>query len=545
MSEDLIKVIEQVAFEKGLPADEVFEVVKEAIKAAYKKDYGSEDQDVRVEIDKQTGNFRVFVKKTVVSVPENPYLEIPIILARSLKKDIKLGDIIEVEENTLAGYGRIASQHARQAMVQKLYEIERKLVATNYQSKVGELVSGVVYEVEKKGVILTLEKAQAILPYSGQIPGEKYYPGQRLKCLLEKVDLSATGSGEQIVLTRSSTKFIEKLFEESVPELEEGNVKIERIVREPGKRTKLAVRSLQEGIDAVGTFVGPRGIRVRTVTEEINNEKLDLIPWSEDPEVFIRNSLAPARVLKIEFLHGKEVNVLVPEDQLALAIGKGGQNVRLASLLTGFNLNVRSNNLQEDNRFDKLNIEVSNTKIVLIHSDSSGPSDHWFPDLEEKLVELGLEVENRQFPEPEIAPKNVWLKFLFEEIGVDENTIIVGHSTGAICAMMAAEERKLRGIILVAPHYTDLGGKLGEESHWFDNKWRWDEIKKNCEFIIQYSSKDDPLISIDESIFVAEKLNSELKLFDNKGHFTASDGVLQFPEIVDDIKKKLGMSNRS
>ncbi len=343
MQDNFLEIIEQMALEKGLPKEKVENAVREGIAAAFRKDYGSVNQKVEVEIDEKTKIFRVFVFKKVVNFPEDENVEIPLILAKAISSNAKLGDFIRVEETPEAGYGRVASQVAKQVIEQKLHEAERELVALAYQDKVGEIMSGVVYEVDRKGVIITLDQGQCILKYEGQIKGERYYTGQRLRFLIEKIDLEASGSGEQIVVTRSSTDFIQKLFELEVPELSEKSVEIVKIAREPGRRTKVSVRSLQEGIDPVGTFVGQRGVRVRAVSDELGEEKLDLVLFSESLEDYIRNALSPAKVSKIEISEDKfSAKIFVPESQLALTIGRGGQNIRLAGILCGVELNVET-----------------------------------------------------------------------------------------------------------------------------------------------------------------------------------------------------------
>lgn len=343
MQDNFLEIIELMALEKGLPKEKVEHAVCEGIASAFRKDFGDPDQIVRVVIDEKAKLFRVFVSKKVVAFPQNEHTEIPFLLAKAISKNVKIGDLIEIEETPENGYGRVASQVAKQVIAQKLYEAERELVAMAYQDKVGQIMNGVVYEIDRKGVIITLEQGQCILKPDGQIRGEKYYTGQRLRFLIEKIDLEATGAGEQIVVTRSSKEFIQKLFEIEVPELSEKSVEIVNIAREPGRRTKVAVRSLQEGLDAVGTFVGQRGIRVRTVSDELGEEKLDLVLFSENQEDYIRNALSPAKIAKIEIAEDKlSAKIFVPESQLALTIGRGGQNIRLAGILCGLELNVET-----------------------------------------------------------------------------------------------------------------------------------------------------------------------------------------------------------
>ena len=338
MQTQFTQAIEQICEEKNIDKAIVMEAVEAALAAAYKKDYGEKDQEVRVEIKEDTGAIEVFVTKEVVEEVENSNLEISISAASKIKKDIKIGDTIEIMDLP-ADFGRIAAQTAKQVIVQRIREAERDMVFSEYKDKEGELLNCIVQRVEGDTVICDLGKASAVLYRNEQIQGERYYPNQRFRVFLVRVE--QTARGPQIIVSRSHPGMVKKLFESEVPEIAAGTVEIMGISREAGGRTKIAVRSTEDGIDPVGSFVGQRGIRVQSVMNEIGSEKIDIILYNEDPKVYIENALSPAKIAKIN-LDEKEqkAQVKVPEDQLSLAIGKQGQNVRLAAKLTGWNIDI-------------------------------------------------------------------------------------------------------------------------------------------------------------------------------------------------------------
>ncbi len=337
----LALAVRTIAEEKNLPEDTVREVVEQALAAAYRRDYGEREQEIRVTMNLNTGDVDAYVSKEVVETVGNPAYEISLKDAGVMQKNAKVGDLVEVHEK-VQNFGRVAAQTAKQVILQRLREAEREIVMAEYEDKIGTVINALVSRVEGNIVRVELGKAQGIMPRSEQIQGERYYPGQRLKVLLKDVERGFRGP--QLVVSRGSREFVEWLFRGEVPEMESGAVEIRDIAREAGVRTKLAVHSTVQGVDPVGTFVGGHGTRVNAVMSEIGEqEKIDIIVWSEDAVAYITNALSPTKVTKVTIDEAnKKALVTVPEDQLSIAIGKGGQNVRLASKLTGYELDIEA-----------------------------------------------------------------------------------------------------------------------------------------------------------------------------------------------------------
>lgn len=338
MQTQFAQAIKQICEEKNISKDVVMEAVAAALVAAYKKDYGEKDQEVRVVINEESGGIEVYVTKEVVEEVENSNMQISVEAANRIKKDAKVGDMIEIMDLP-ADFGRIAAQTAKQVIVQRIREAERDMVFSEYKDKEGEILNCSVQRIEGDTVICDLGKASGVLYPNEQIPGERYYPNQRFRVFVVRVE--QTAKGPQIVISRSHPGMVKRLFETEVPEIPAGIVEIKSVAREAGARTKIAVFSKESGVDPVGSCVGQRGIRVQSVMNEIGGEKIDIILWDEDPKVFITNALSPAKVLEINLNEEeKKAAVKVPEDQLSLAIGKQGQNVRLAAKLTGWNVDI-------------------------------------------------------------------------------------------------------------------------------------------------------------------------------------------------------------
>lgn len=331
--------LKAIAEEKNLPEETVQEVIEQALAAAYRRDYGDREQEVRVTMNIATGDVDAFVQKEIVEEVESPAYEISLSEAQAMKKDVQLGDMIEVHEE-VKNFGRVAAQTAKQVILQRLREAEREIIMNEYEDKIGTVINALVGRVEGNIVRVDLGKAQGIMPRSEQIQGERYYPGQRIKVFLKDVERGMRGP--QLVVSRGCPQFIEWLFRAEVPEMESGAVEIRGISREAGVRTKLAVHSTVPGVDPVGTFVGGHGTRVNAVTSEIGEqEKIDIVVWDEDEATYITNALSPTKVARVTIdKEAKKAQVYVPEDQLSIAIGKGGQNVRLASKLTGYELDI-------------------------------------------------------------------------------------------------------------------------------------------------------------------------------------------------------------
>ncbi len=329
-------LVDIISEEKNLPKEIVLDVVEQAIAAAWRKDNGDRDMNVRATLNTTTGEADVYIMREVIEdeIAYNPATEIPLKEAGEGKQ---LGDIVE-EKCPVKSFGRVAAMTAKQVVVQRLREAEREAVLTMFEDKIGTVVNGTISRVEPKLVRVDLGRANGIMPRSEQIDGEYYTVGERIKVYIKGVERNDRGA--QLVLSRGSVEFIEYLFRQEVPEIENGTVEIKGIAREAGRRTKIAVMSSVPGVDPVGTFVGGRGVRVQAVMNEIGErEKIDIINWSDNASEFIREALSPAEVNKVE-IDGKKAKVLVSEDQQSIAIGKQGQNVRLASKLTGFDIDI-------------------------------------------------------------------------------------------------------------------------------------------------------------------------------------------------------------
>ena len=337
----LAVAIQAIAEEKNLPEATVKEVVEQALAAAYRRDYGEREQEVRVEMNLATGDVDAYVNKEVVDEIEEPAYELSVAQAQIMKKDAQVGDFIEVHE-AVKSFGRVAAQTAKQVILQRLREAEREIVLAEFEDKIGTVITALVSRVEGMIVRLELGKAQGIMPKSEQIQGERYYPGQRLKVYLKDVERGPRGP--QLVVSRGNREFLEFLFRAEVPEMESGAVEIKGIAREAGVRSKIAVASTVPGVDPVGTFVGGHGTRVNAVMSEIGEqEKIDIIVWKEGATEFIAEALSPTKVSKVQVdEEAKRAKVLVAEDQLSIAIGRGGQNVRLASKLVGYELDIEA-----------------------------------------------------------------------------------------------------------------------------------------------------------------------------------------------------------
>lgn len=359
-----VSAIAQIAEEKGIPQEKVMESIEQAIAAAYKKDYGKKGQVIKAKIDSKVGELSFWQVKTVVDekmiyseeemeqlkenppakedgkVRFNPEKHIMLEDAREIKPKAEAGEELIIPLETKIDYGRIAAQTAKQVIMQRIREVEKETILNEFRSMEGQIISGIVQRIEGKNVLLDIGKTLGLLPREEQVPGEFYRPGQRLKVYVLKTE--ETPKGPMIFLSRAYPKLVSKLFELEVPEISANQVQIKSIAREAGSRTKIAVASSVEGVDPIGAAVGQRGTRVQGVINELGGEKIDIIEYSDDPEKYISNALSPAKVLEIKIMPKNKAVAVVPEDQLSLAIGKDGQNVRLAAKLTGWKIDVRS-----------------------------------------------------------------------------------------------------------------------------------------------------------------------------------------------------------
>ncbi len=333
------QAIKTIAEEKNLSEEVVQEVVEQALAAAYRRDYGDREQEVRVTMNLNNGEVDAYVTKTIVDKVGDEFLEISLKDASVMRKNAKVGETIEVHQKVTT-FGRVAAQTAKQVILQRLREAEREIVMAEFEDKIGTVINGIVSRVEGNIVRMELGKAQAIMPKSEQIQGERYYPGQRSKVYLKDVERGFRGP--QLVVSRGCPEFVEWLFRAEVPEMESGAVQIKAIAREAGVRSKIAVASTVQGVDPVGTFVGGHGTRVNAVMSEVGEqEKIDIVVWDEDTKTFISNALSPTKVNRVNLDETvKKATVAVDEDQLSIAIGKSGQNVRLASKLTGYDIDI-------------------------------------------------------------------------------------------------------------------------------------------------------------------------------------------------------------
>jgi N utilization substance protein A len=386
-----LSAMSQIAEEKGITQDQIVETLEMAIAAAYKKDYGKKGQNIKVKFDIKTGEIKVFqvflvVDESVLKKDEegnieeetptlaegevgspalqeesvekdgenpedkkirfNPFKHVMVNEAQKIKKGAKTGDEIQTKLETHTDFGRIAAQTAKQVIIQRLREAEREVIFEEYKDKEGEIVSAIVQRIEGRNIFLDIGKASGILYAEEQIPGERFFIGQRLRVYILKVEKSPKGA--DIILSRAYPKLVSKLFSIEVPEISTGTVQIKSISREPGSRTKIAVFTEEEGVDPVGSCVGQKGSRVQTVINELGGEKIDIIEWNENIEKYIANALSPAKIINVT-ANEKERSalVIVPEDQISLAIGQRGQNVRLAAKLTGWKIDVKSEKMIE------------------------------------------------------------------------------------------------------------------------------------------------------------------------------------------------------
>lgn len=349
MNEQLEQALQQIAEEKGISREEIISMIEASLAAAFRKDYGEKDQNIVVEFQADTLSAKIFDEKVVVAEVEDPQKEVTVEDAQALQKGAKLGDTIRTEITPRDGvnYGRIAAQTAKQVIIQKLREAERNVQFSDFKAKERTLVNGIIQRVEGDTVLVDMGKGTGVLFPSEQIRGEKYDIGQRIKVLILHVEPAT--KGPKITLSRSHPDMVRKLFELEVPEIFNGTVEIKAVAREAGSRSKIAVMSTQEGIDPIGACVGQKGTRVQTVMAELGGEKIDIIEWSEDSVKFIANALSPAKILNVQLdEENKEAKVGVLEDQLSLAIGKAGQNVRLAARLTGWKIDINGESIGGD-----------------------------------------------------------------------------------------------------------------------------------------------------------------------------------------------------
>ncbi len=337
-AQNFAAAINQVCDEKKIDPESVFEAVQDAIKAAYRKDFGNRDQNLEVILDRESGKTNVLLVKTIVEKVENPQAEISVKDAQQIKKGLKVGAKIKIDVTPL-DYGRIASQSAKQVIIQKIQEAERKAIYEEYSGREDELLNALVHRVEGRFIHLELDRTTAVLEPRDQIPRERYQSGQRVKVYLEKVELTPRGS--MLKVSRTHPRLIFRLMELEIPEVRNGTVVVKSIARDAGVRCKIVVDSTDSNVDPVGACVGQKGVRIQNITDEVNGERIDVIEYSDDFETLLKESLSPAKIdYFVKHDDEKRVEVYVAEDQRALAIGKSGQNVRLAGEIMGWEIDI-------------------------------------------------------------------------------------------------------------------------------------------------------------------------------------------------------------
>jgi transcription termination/antitermination protein NusA len=343
MNEEFIGALKEIVKEKGISEDLLFSTIEDALVAAYKKNYanaGGPVQNVRVSMNRDTGEIHVYSQKKVTEEVYDELNEISLEEARKISPRYELGDIVDIEV-TPRTFGRVAAQSAKQVVVQRIKEAERNIIYNEFIEKEYDIINGIVIRKDKGNVFVDLGRIEAVLGPNEQMPGEDYNFNDRLKLYI--VEVKNTTKGAQVVVSRTHPGLVKRLFELEVPEIFQGIVEIKSISREAGSRTKIAVRSNDENVDPMGACVGPKGVRVQNIVNELKNEKIDIIKWSKLPEEYIANALSPSKVLDVTIdEENKSARVIVDDSQLSLAIGKEGQNVRLAAKLTGWKIDIKS-----------------------------------------------------------------------------------------------------------------------------------------------------------------------------------------------------------
>ena len=353
---EFIDALNQIEKEKGIDKEIIFEAIETSLVSACKKNFGS-TANIKVEIDRQTGNVAVYAQKEVVEEVEDESNQINIEAAKAINPLYKIGDVIDFEV-TPKNFGRISAQTAKQVVVQKFREAEREILYNQYITKEKEIVTGIVQRRERKNIIVQLGKIDSILTPNEQIPTEEYKFMDRIKVYV--LEVKQTTKGPQIFVSRTHPELVKRLFEQEVPEVHDGTVEIKSIAREAGSRTKIAVYSKDENVDAVGACVGQNGYRVNVIVEELGGEKIDIVNWNSDPKKFIAAALSPSKVIAVEINEeDQSAKIVVPDHQLSLAIGKEGQNARLSAKLTGWRIDIKSESQAAETNFLNLSEENS------------------------------------------------------------------------------------------------------------------------------------------------------------------------------------------
>ncbi len=339
MNTDFLSALKQIEKERNIPMDMLLQAIEQALESAYKRNFG-ENQSVIIEIDRNSGELHIWQRKLVVPEVEDKGIEMSLEEAQEYAPEAEIGMELDIEVPNDT-FGRIAAQTAKQVMVQRIRDAEREIVMGEYTKREGEIISGTVQRFEHRTIVVDLGRAEGIIPISEQAYNERMKPGDRVRAYVMEVKTNVRGP--QVILSRAQPGFLVRLFESEVPEIRQGIIQVKAVVREAGYRSKIAFKSLDSSVDPVGACVGPKGSRVQAVVDELKNEKIDVIPWSDDPIIFVANSLQPARVSRVTLYEDqRSALVVVPDSQLSLAIGKEGQNARLAARLTGWKIDIKS-----------------------------------------------------------------------------------------------------------------------------------------------------------------------------------------------------------
>ena len=445
MNRELLYVIEQVGREKGIGSEVLFEALESALLSASKRTMGSGD-NVRLTLDRKTGAIRVFAEKKVVEQVTDPKLEISLDEARRLRPDAQIEQTVEVDLPPQE-FGRIAAQTAKQVILQRVREAERQGIFSEFKDREGNLVRGTVHRIEKRTVIVDMGRTEAVLPEREQIPGERYAAGDRVRAFV--LEVRNTPKGPQVVLSRSHPGFLVRLFETEIPEIAEGIVQVKGAAREPGERAKLAVASTKRDIDPIGACVGLRGTRIQVIVRELRNEKIDIVEWSDDPAVLVARALSPAKVASVTVEgegEDRSALVVVPDNQLSLAIGKKGQNARLAAKLTGMRIDVKSETELEEQR---RRLEEARTRGLA----QLGEIAEIGRELAPVMVERGLG-----------SPARVQAAEIegLRSVGLDEGK--AERVLAAVAAWLALERQEASGDMPVAASAPSLGAPAGAEA---------------------------------------------------------------------------------
>jgi len=406
MKNDFLVAITQLCSERGLPKETVIQAVEQALVSAYKRNFGG-GQNISAAIDSATGKVRIFALKTIVDEVHDRRAEISLADARAYDPMAEIGNTIQIE-STPNDFGRIAAQTAKQVVLQRIREAERDALYTKFAGREGEIVLGLVHNVDAQSITVMIDKIEAVLPRAEQIPTERFRHNQKIRAYISEVN--KTSRGPQVILSRTHRNMLRRLFELEVPEIFNGLVEIKSIAREAGSRSKIAVTARQDGIDPVGACVGQRGVRIQAVVNELNGEKIDIVEWAPDPAKFVSNSLSPAKTLSVALAEDdngdKVASVVVDKDHLSLAIGKEGQNARLAAKLTGWRIDIKSNEQIEQERTAKAAAQllVEPTERVAEKAAAQALLEEFAQPIEEPAADL---VPEAKTVEPEMVAEPV------------------------------------------------------------------------------------------------------------------------------------------